>query len=73
MSEPKRTPFYEQHVAAGAKMVEFGGWEMPVQYPTGIVEEHLGHARRAGAVRRLAHGPLHRPRRRAPCPSCSTS
>jgi len=35
----KRTPLYAEHVAAGARMVPFGGWEMPVQY-TGIVEEH---------------------------------
>jgi len=34
-----RTPLYDLHVAAGAKMVEFGGWLMPVQY-TGIIEEH---------------------------------
>lgn len=36
----KRTPFYEIHVAAGAKMVPFAGYEMPVQYPSGIVSEH---------------------------------
>src|SRR5262245_24381357 len=35
----KRTPLYDVHVKAGAKMVPFGGWEMPVQY-TGIIEEH---------------------------------
>jgi glycine cleavage system T protein (aminomethyltransferase) len=35
----KRTPLYESHRAAGAKFVDFGGWEMPVQY-SGIVEEH---------------------------------
>ena len=40
MAEPKRTPFYKMHVEAGAKMVEFAGFLMPVQYPTGIVEEH---------------------------------
>jgi aminomethyltransferase len=40
MAEPKRTPFYEMHVEAGAKIVEFAGFLMPVQYPTGIVEEH---------------------------------
>ncbi len=41
MSELKRTPLYNAHVAAGATMVDFGGWEMPVQYPTGIIAEHL--------------------------------
>lgn len=35
----KRTPFYEAHVRAGAKMIEFAGFEMPIQYG-GIVEEH---------------------------------
>ncbi len=35
----KRTPLHHAHVKAGARMVPFGGWEMPVQY-TGIVEEH---------------------------------
>jgi aminomethyltransferase len=42
----KRTPLYEAHVGAGARMVEFGGWEMPVQY-TSLLEEH--HAVRNGA------------------------
>ena len=41
----KRTPLHAVHVAAGAKMVPFGGWDMPVQY-TGIIEEH--RAVRAG-------------------------
>jgi aminomethyltransferase len=35
----KRTPLYAAHVKAGARMVEFGGWDMPVQY-AGIIEEH---------------------------------
>ncbi len=41
MSELKRTQLYDAHVEAGATLVDFGGWEMPVQYPTGIVAEHL--------------------------------
>ena len=41
MSELKRTQLYEIHLAAGATMVDFGGWDMPVQYPSGIVAEHL--------------------------------
>jgi len=36
----KRTPFYDFHVAANAKMVPFAGFDMPVQYPTGITREH---------------------------------
>ena len=41
MSELKRTQLYDAHIAAGATMVDFGGWEMPIQYPEGIVAEHL--------------------------------
>ena len=41
MSELKRTQLYDVHVAAGAEMVDFGGWEMPIQYPGGIIAEHL--------------------------------
>ena len=41
MSELKRTQLYEAHLAAGGQMVDFGGWEMPIQYPAGIVTEHL--------------------------------
>jgi aminomethyltransferase len=35
----KRTPLYDCHLEAGGKMVEFAGWEMPVQY-AGVIEEH---------------------------------
>jgi aminomethyltransferase len=35
----KRTPLYEVHKASNAKMVDFGGWDMPVQY-SGLIEEH---------------------------------
>ncbi|KKL74901.1 hypothetical protein LCGC14_2060240, partial [marine sediment metagenome] len=48
MSKLQRTFLYDRHVGLGAKMVEFGGWEMPVQYPTGIVAEHLATRRTAG-------------------------
>jgi aminomethyltransferase len=41
MSELKRTQLYDTHVAAGATMVDFGGWEMPIKYPSEIVAEHL--------------------------------
>jgi len=38
----KRTPLFERHLAAGAKLVEFAGWEMPVSYrATGIRAEHM--------------------------------
>ena len=48
MSELKRTSLYPAHLAAGASLVDFGGWEMPVQYPTGIVAEHLYDRRHCG-------------------------
>ena len=40
MNDLRRTPLYEQHVAAGARLVPFAGWEMPVQYD-GVGAEHL--------------------------------
>jgi len=43
----KRTPLYEQHVALGARIVEFSGWEMPVQYSS-ILEEHRAVRTHAG-------------------------
>src|SRR5947209_14715693 len=43
----KRTPLYEQHRTLGARLVEFGGWEMPVQY-TSILEEHQAVRTHAG-------------------------
>ncbi|MBI4820682.1 MAG: glycine cleavage system aminomethyltransferase GcvT [Deltaproteobacteria bacterium] len=47
MSETKRTPLYESHVALGARMVDFAGWTMPVQY-SGVVDEHLTTRRTVG-------------------------
>jgi aminomethyltransferase len=43
----KRTPLYETHVSLGARMVEFAGWEMPVQY-SGHVQEHMAVRQAAG-------------------------
>ncbi len=43
----KTTPLYDLHKAAGARMIDFGGWEMPVQY-SGIVEEHHAVRQRVG-------------------------
>ena len=40
-----RTPLYGRHLGLGATLVDFGGWNMPVQYPGGIVQEHLATAR----------------------------
>lgn len=50
MAQPavlRRTPLYDTHVSLGARMVDFGGWEMPVQY-SGIVDEHLAVRNAAG-------------------------
>ncbi|MFM1816562.1 MAG: glycine cleavage system aminomethyltransferase GcvT, partial [Pseudomonadota bacterium] len=47
-SSLRRTPLYEAHVAAGAKMVPFAGYEMPVQYPLGVLKEHLWTREKAG-------------------------
>ena len=44
----KRTPLYQEHVAAGAKIVPFAGYEMPVQYKSGIIAEHQAVRQRAG-------------------------
>src|SRR5918912_3377586 len=44
----KRTPLHDRHVAAGARLVPFAGWEMPVQYPAGIRAEHTAVRERAG-------------------------
>ncbi len=43
----KRTPLYEEHLRLGGKMVEFAGWEMPVQY-SGVVAEHVAVRERVG-------------------------
>jgi aminomethyltransferase len=48
MSQSKRTLFYRRHEALGAKIVEFGGWDMPIQYPSGTVKEHLATRKGAG-------------------------
>ena len=41
MGESKKTVFYDSHVKLGAKLTEFSGWDKPLQYPTGIMQEHL--------------------------------
>jgi aminomethyltransferase len=44
----KRTPLHSLHLALGAKMVPFAGYEMPVHYPSGILNEHLHTRSQAG-------------------------
>ena len=43
-----RTPLHALHVARGGKMVPFAGYEMPVQYPAGVLKEHLHTRANAG-------------------------
>jgi aminomethyltransferase len=54
MTGLSRTPLYDLHVALGAKMVPFAGYEMPVQYPLGVLKEHL-HTRAAAGLFDVSH------------------
>ena len=48
MSDLKRTGLYDLHLELGAKMVPFAGYEMPVQYPPGVMKEHIHTRENAG-------------------------
>ncbi len=49
MTDAKHSPLFERHVALGAKMADFGGWEMPIEYPGGgVVAEHAAVRERVG-------------------------
>ena len=50
----KKTPLNAWHREHGGQMVEFGGWEMPISYKQGIIEEHLG-TRRHGGLFDISH------------------
>jgi aminomethyltransferase len=50
----RHTPLYAMHVRLGARMVPFAGYEMPVQYPGGIIREHL-HTRAAASLFDVSH------------------
>tara|TARA_R110002049_G_scaffold44333_3_gene129849 strand:- start:87134 stop:88267 length:1134 start_codon:yes stop_codon:yes gene_type:complete len=54
MSDLKRTALYDLHVELGAKMVPFAGYEMPVQYPMGVLKEHL-HTRAEAGLFDVSH------------------
>ncbi|MBN2255970.1 MAG: glycine cleavage system aminomethyltransferase GcvT [Deltaproteobacteria bacterium] len=43
----KRTPLYDRHIRLGARIIDFGGWDMPVQYTT-VIEEHKATRQAAG-------------------------
>ena len=47
-SEIRTTPLHQMHINAGAKMVPFAGYEMPVSYPLGIKKEHTQTREKAG-------------------------
>lgn len=47
-TELRHTPLHDLHVSLGAKMVPFAGWDMPVQYPMGVMAEHLHTRAQAG-------------------------
>src|SRR6476660_2884768 len=36
----KQSPLHDRHASLGAKFAEFGGWEMPLEYPSGVLKEH---------------------------------
>jgi aminomethyltransferase len=44
----RHTPLHDEHVALNGRMVDFAGWRMPIQYPTGIPQEHLAVRQDAG-------------------------
>jgi len=48
MSSLNKTFFNEKHRELGATMVDFGGWDMPVQYPKGVIREHLTCRKHSG-------------------------
>ncbi|MGR3343434.1 MAG: glycine cleavage system aminomethyltransferase GcvT [Paracoccaceae bacterium] len=54
MADLKRTALYDLHTDLGAKMVPFAGYEMPVQYPPGVMKEHL-HCRAAAGLFDVSH------------------
>lgn len=54
VTDTKRTPLYDLHVSLGAKMVPFAGYDMPVQYKTGVMKEHL-HTRAEAGLFDVSH------------------
>src|SRR5208282_506351 len=51
---PRRTALYAEHLELGARLVDFGGWEMPLSYPEGTIAEHLA-CRNDAAVFDVSH------------------
>ncbi|NVK36083.1 MAG: glycine cleavage system aminomethyltransferase GcvT [Rhodobacteraceae bacterium] len=71
ISDLKKTPLHDLHVELGARLVPFAGYEMPVQYPTGIMVEHQFTRESAGLFdvshmgQAILHGPDHETTARA--------
>jgi aminomethyltransferase len=60
MSPPmQHTPLYDAHLRLGAKMVDFGGWAMPVSYPGGILDEHRATREAVGVFDVCHMGEIH--------------
>lgn len=57
--QPRKTPLYDAHRALGARMIDFGGWMMPVQYATGIIDEHQATRRAVGLFDVCHMGEVH--------------
>ena len=55
----QRTPLYESHLRLGAKMVDFGGWAMPVSYAGGIIDEHRATRQAVGVFDVCHMGEIH--------------
>eukprot|EP01110_Echinostelium_bisporum_P012425 TRINITY_DN7005_c0_g1_i1.p1 TRINITY_DN7005_c0_g1~~TRINITY_DN7005_c0_g1_i1.p1 ORF type:complete len:87 (+),score=15.20 TRINITY_DN7005_c0_g1_i1:49-309(+) len=53
----KRTALFNLHQELGGKMVPFAGWEMPVQYPEGVLKEHM-HCRNVSSLFDVSHPPI---------------
>jgi len=50
----RKTPLHALHVELGARMASFAGYDMPIQYPTGVLAEHL-HTRKAAGLFDVSH------------------
>src|SRR6266404_3995131 len=62
---PKKTPLYDAHRRLGAKLIDFGGWMMPVNYATGIIDEHKSTRNAVGVFDVCHMGEIHFRGRRA--------
>ncbi|HVU53242.1 MAG TPA: glycine cleavage system aminomethyltransferase GcvT [Polyangia bacterium] len=58
-ASPKRTPLYDAHKRLGAKLIDFGGWWMPVSYATGIIDEHRATRSAVGVFDVCHMGEIH--------------